>query len=332
MSFLDWHIATARRLLDDRSRIPHALLIEGPAGSGVPEFASALAQALLCEQPVEGMACGKCAGCHLYGLGNHPDFRLVQPDALAAADDAEAEPAPKGEKKSEQIRIDQVRALQEFLAVGTHRQGSRVIVLHPADTMNEPTQNALLKSLEEPPPATLFMLVTSDPQRLLPTIRSRCQAVTLPKPGAEAALRWLAAQGVKEPETALSLAGGAPLLAAEMAERADFLQLFASRLSDRRLDALALATACANVPVAEFVAALYRWCYDVLSVRLAGKVRYHVAHADALRDVAARCRPERMAGFLRKLAESRELAGHPLNARLVFEDLLLQYHALVQGR
>ena len=333
-SVFKWHEAALVELLKRAGRLPHALLLKGPEGTGVAEFAVVLAQCLLCESPqTGGGACGQCSGCNWYRLGNHPDFRLVQPDSYAD-DDPEAETEKKGadkknaEKKSTQIRIDQVRALQDFLSVGTHRAGRRVVVLHPADTMNEPTQNALLKSLEEPPPASIFILVTSRPDRLLPTIRSRCQALTLPRPDREASLAWLEAQSVPEASTALALAGGAPLSAAELAGRAEFILGLSRQLADRRMEPIALAAASANATPSEFVAALYRWCFDVLSVGLAGRVRYHPSSEAALREVSGRCRPEKVAAFLRTLAEASSLAQHPLNPKLFFEDLLVRYRAL----
>jgi DNA polymerase-3 subunit delta' len=329
-----WHRDTLKPLLRQGDRLAHALLVQGAEGIGLAEFAAEWARCLLCEKPAgDGSACGQCMGCNWFDLGNHPDFRLVQPDSFAA-EDGDAEPGEgkkSAEKKSDQIRIDQVRALQDFLGIGTHRAGRRVVVLYPADSMNIATQNALLKSLEEPPTATVFLLVTSNAHRLLPTVRSRCQAVTLPSPTPEASAEWLRGQGVAEPEKALALAGGAPLLAAEMAERSEFVRLFTEKLADRRMEPLALAAACASAAPAEFVAGLYRWCYDLLSVALAGRARYHHGREAALRDIATSCRPERIAGFLRTLAEARSLAQHPLNAKLFFEDLLLRYQALLEA-
>jgi DNA polymerase-3 subunit delta' len=198
--------------------------------------------------------------------------------------------------------------------------------------MNEATQNALLKSLEEPPAATVFILVTSNPHRLLPTIRSRCQAVSLPRPDQQAALAWLREQQVPEPERVLALAGGAPLAAADLAERAPFIAEFTSRLADTRLDPLALAASCRHAAAPEVVVALQRWCYDLLSVSLAERPRYHPESLAALREASRRCRPEKLAGFLRTLAEAARLSQHPLNAQLFFEDLLVRYSGLFAAK
>lgn len=325
-----WHSNTLKELLALGERLPHAVLLQAPAGTGVVEFGTTWAQSLLCEAQIEGgEACGRCPACRWFEQGNHPDFRLVQPESLAPTD-PENEPAK--EKKSDQIRIEQVRALQGFLTVGTHRSKWRVVLLHPADTMNPATQNALLKSLEEPPARTVFILATSEPHRLLPTVRSRCRSVLLPAPAHPVALEWLKSQGVVEAEAALQLAGGAPLAALGSANRLEWVRSLTRELGNRKFDPISLAAACQGIQPAEFVTSLYRWCYDLLSIQLAGSARYHPDQERALRGLAAGCRPQRLAGFLRQLAEARSLAQHPLNPRLVFEDLLIRYSTAIQSR
>src|SRR6185312_10515630 len=214
-----WHEADLARLLADRQRLPHALLVHGSAGIGKTRFIRALAAAALCERPKGGLACGACESCHWLEQGNHPDFREIVPEA--AEDDeegAEAEGGRAEKAKSLVIKIDQVRALADFLSLSTHRAGYRVLLLHPAEALHPAAANALLKTLEEPPPATLIVLASDRPARLLATIRSRCRRVALHAPGPATALAWLRAQGVAEPEAALAMAGGAPLLAQRFAE------------------------------------------------------------------------------------------------------------------
>ena len=324
-----WQKNTLIELVKQRERLPHAFLVHGREGVGQLEFAVAFGQQLLCERPTgEGLACGACQACNWFSRGNHPDFRLVQPDS-ATPEGEDEEPAPKKDKKSNQIRIDQVRALQNFLAVGTHRAGNRVIVLNPADTMNASTQNALLKSLEEPPPATVFLLVTSRPHRLLATIRSRCHALPLPFPDRPAAAAWLAEQGVADAEALLALAGGAPLTAARLAESDPHRRRLIEQMRNPDFDVIAAAEHCLKVEPSEAVGWLQRWTYDLLSSRLTGAVRYHVAEAGILAKLAARPEPAALAGFLRKLGSARGMSEHPLNARLFFEDLLFKYRDLV---
>lgn len=318
------------QLAEARARLPNALLVHGREGVGQFELAMAFAQFLLCEKPApRGRGCGNCSACIWFGQGNHPDFRLLQPQSMAA--DEEGETAADSKKKSDQIRIEQVRDLQRFLAVGTHRGGLRVIVLHPADAMNVSTQNAVLKSLEEPPPGTLFLVVSSFPHRLLPTIRSRCQSIAVPMPDRELAVRWLEDQRIENPESLLALAGGAPFSALRLSESEPARRRLIAQLSDPRFDPVAVTEHCLGAEPGEVVAWLQRWVYDLLSLKLAGRLRYHVTDAEGVRTTAARCDPSRAATLLRRLAKARRLAQHPLNPRLFFEDLLIQYQALIVG-
>src|ERR1035437_5332836 len=177
MNIIELHSEAWAQLDARRAQLPHALLISGQRGIGKSEFARSFAESLLCETPTAtAQACGTCAACGWLAQGNHPDFRLLQPEALAV-EEGEATDSSGKKKPSQQITIDQVRALDDFLHVGTHRQGARVILVNPAEAMNRSTANSLLKSLEEPIASTLFILVSSESERLLPTIRSRCQAL-----------------------------------------------------------------------------------------------------------------------------------------------------------
>ncbi len=327
---LNWIETPLAQLAETRARLPHALLVHGREGVGQFELALAFAQFVLCEKPAPGgRACGRCSACNWFGQGNHPDFRLLQPESMAG--DEEGEPAADSKKKSDQIRVEQVRDLQRFLAVGTHRGGLRVIVLHPADAMNVSTQNAVLKSLEEPPPDTLFLLVTSFAHRLLPTIRSRCQDIAVPIPDRDQATRWLEEQRVENPESLLALAGGAPLAAMRLSESEPVRRRLIAQLSEPRFDPVAVTEHCLGAEPGEVVAWLQRWVYDLLSLRLTGRLRYHLADEQGIRATAARCDPCRAATLLRKLAKARSLAQHPLNPRLFFEDLLIQYQELIVG-
>jgi DNA polymerase III subunit delta' len=325
-----WNIGLLAQLAEMRPRLPHALLLQGREGVGQFELAMAFAQYLLCEQgQPDGRACGRCAACTWFGQGSHPDFRLLQPESMAPDEAGEA--VADSKKKSDQIRIEQVRELQRFLSVGTHRAGLRVIVVHPADSMNVSTQNALLKNLEEPPPDTLFLLVTSFPHRLLPTIRSRCQNVAVPMPGKDEAIQWLKGQGLEHPETLLALAGGAPLSATQLAESEPARRRLIDQLRDPRFDPVAAAEHCLGNEPGEVIGWLQRWVYDLLSLRLSGQIRYHVADQQGVQATAARCDPARTVAVLRKLARARSLAQHPLNPKLFFEDLLIEYQGLIDG-
>ncbi|MDE2117918.1 MAG: DNA polymerase III subunit delta', partial [Betaproteobacteria bacterium] len=167
------------RLQELRKRPPHALLFKGSRGIGKLDLTMNFAQLLLCQKPGEsGFACGKCPSCHWLEQDSHPDFRLLQPEALSLG----GEESESGKKPSKQISVDQIRGLADFIGMSAHQGGRRVVIIHPAEAMNINAANALLKNLEEPPPGLLFILVSHKPQQLLPTILSRCLSFNLPAP------------------------------------------------------------------------------------------------------------------------------------------------------
>ena len=155
-------------------KLPHALMFAGTKGIGKRHLAMSLAQLLLCLSPIEGTPCGKCRGCMLNKVQNHPDLIVISPEEGA-----------KG------IKVDQVRALIDDLGKTAQQGGYKVVVLEPAEAMNANAANALLKSLEEPAANTLLVLVCHTPSAVLPTIRSRCQMRLLPTPNSEQVMHWL---------------------------------------------------------------------------------------------------------------------------------------------
>ena len=335
MKPLAWHEATLERLLADRSHMPHALLLQGPAGIGKAEFARALAAGLLCETPQSRFACGHCPSCHWFSQGNHPDYREIIPEAAAEEEEGEAEASGKAEKaKSLVIKIEQVRAVAELVSLSTHRSGWRVLVFRPAEALHPAAANALLKTLEEPPPRTLIVLVSDRPARLLATLRSRCRSLALGLPPAAEALAWLREQGIQEPEIALASAGGAPLLARDLAEpeEAELRRRVLGELAKPSgADLLGFAASVDRASVERAIHWMQTWVSDVARVKLAGSPRHHPDFAAALQAKARNANLARLFELDRELVEARRLAAHPLNPRLVAEHLLMAYNRATSG-
>jgi DNA polymerase-3 subunit delta' len=335
MTAYPWHRAALQRMLADRPRLPHALLVSGRAGIGKVEFARALGAGALCEAPREGLACGTCPSCHWLSQGNHPDYREIVPEA--AEEDAEGEEAStaKAEKaKSVVIKIDQIRAVADFISLSTHRAGYRVLLLHPAESLQPAAANALLKTLEEPPPHTLIVLVSDQPARLLATIRSRCRIVSLGPPPAKEALEWLLAEGVGQPETALAAAGGAPLLARDLAsvEEADLRKRVLTELArPGGADPLQFAASFERGMVERLIYWMQTWVHDLVRVKFSSGIRHHRDFAAAIESRARLSDIEALFALDRELAAARRLASHPLNARLLAEHLLMAYNQATIG-
>ncbi len=288
-------------------RLPHALLIHGPRGVGKLALAERAAQLFLCEG--KDKPCGSCDGCRWYLGGNHPDFRRVEPEALAAApaESEEEAPARKTKQPSTEIKIDQVRGLADFLNVGSHRGGRRVVLIHPAEHMNIPTANALLKDLEEPSAGAMFIVVSHRPALLLPTIRSRCVAVPVPIPPMATALAWLAEQKVAQAERWLAYAGGAPLRALDYA--ADSTALEGLLASPRPVDDREGIERLAEV--------LQKIALDRALLAFGLPPKYRTGGAKVSRKDA-----HRWLVFARQMGQHRRLSRHPLNPRLFSAEML----------
>ena len=323
-----------------RSKLPHALLISGQRGVGKYDLIHSFAKSLLCENPQKSKKdCSKCLACGWMAQGNHPDFRLIQPEAFAE-EVAESEGIEKGKKSSQQITIDQIRVLNDFLHVGTHRHGLRIVLINPADAMNRSTANALLKSLEEPVVNTLFLLCSSEPYRLLPTIRSRCQSILVPPPSHDLALAWLNDRGIKNPRYYLALAGGSPLLAADLAQ-SDNKGVLGGLLGEwgkgSSIDPIMAAVAIDRLMEAgkkntftlkRIVEWTQKWLLDLA---LAGKglgVRYFKSQTELLLQLSKSTNTIDLLAFSRKAIQYRLYCEQPLNNRLFLEELFMTYKSL----
>lgn len=288
-----------------RTQHAHAYLLQGPAGIGKRALADCLAARLLCQQPQPLEACGQCKSCHLLAAGTHPDLYLLQPEEVDKA-----------------IRVDQVRELVDFVVQTPQLGGRKVVVLEPAEAMNPNAANALLKSLEEPAGNTVMLLVSHQPSRLLPTIRSRCVQQRCPLPGPAESIAWLQLQlaqlDQQQASELLALAGGSPLTALQLFEQ-DVIGLRArvvegiKKLLKQQLSPSQLADSWSDVPLP----LLFSWFCDWSQ----GLLRFQLTT-----DEAALGLPD-MRKVLQYLAEKS-----PQHKVLLLQDWLLLQRQKVLGR
>lgn len=204
MNWYPWLNGPYRQLVSQYQgdRGHHALLMHAVKGMGDEALVYGLSRWLLCQHHDGEKSCGKCHSCHLMIAGNHPDWHVLTP-----------------EKGKNSLGVEPVRQLIETLYNYSQQGGAKVVWLPQTELLTEAAANALLKTLEEPPERTYFVLGCREPSRLLPTLRSRCFYWHLSTPEAPLATQWIARQLQAEPlaiQTALRLTEGTPIAALEL--------------------------------------------------------------------------------------------------------------------
>jgi DNA polymerase-3 subunit delta' len=324
-----WIRAQLRQLLAQRG---HAWLLYGPSGLGQYDLALSLAQAWLCDQPTPEGACGHCDSCHQVQVRSHTDLAVLMPETFMMdlgwplGEKAQAEIDDKKRKPSREIRVDAMRDAVEFAQRTSGRGRGKVVLVYPAERMNNVTANTLLKTLEEPPGDVRFVLATEAAHQLLPTIRSRCLGHTLAWPEPGQAQAWLQEQGVPAAAAAglLKAAGGRP---------EDALRLHAAGLDARAWSQWPKALARGDIgPLAEWsppqaVESFQKLCHDLLALRSGTQPRFFEAS-----DLPPPASLPALTAWWRSLAETSRTVEHPFNAGLMLEDLVAQARTALHSK
>ena len=299
----------------------HALLVHGSDGVGLLPFALTLAQAWLCEVADSADAsrpCGHCGSCRLVQAHLHPDLQVLMPEALRRQHawlnvDDKAEADDK-RKPSKQIRIDEVRSVIDWVFKTTARGRGKVVVLHPAESLNTQSANALLKTLEEPPPGTRLVLTVHDPALVLPTVRSRCQQLRLAGPDTVLALKWLAEQGVEQAAVLLAACSGRPLDALALAQagvQAEHWRALPATVARGQVGALQ------GWSLPRVLDALHKLCHDAMATSSGALPVYFPVGS-----VAAGASMGALSAWSRELDRVTRHDQHPWNEGLMLEALL----------
>ena len=313
-----WHRLAARL---ESGNLAHGLLLTGPMGVGKDDFTKAFVQYALCLSPTaEKLPCEKCSSCLLFAAGMHPDFKWVGP-----------------EEEGKQIGVDMVRDLASYLTLRPHTGSRKFAVLSPADQMNSFSGNSLLKSLEEPPPGSTLILITSRESALLPTIRSRCQTWSVGVPERDIARRWLATRldNAEQSELLLGLANGAPLRALSFAqsgmlEHRRELWSGLEALAQAKIDPVRLAAQWSSIGAGTSLYWLGTWVTDMVRLKFAKEppLLGNPDLIDALRVQAQGWRGDRLITFAAQVARAQRLATTSVNRELLMEDVMLGWAQL----
>lgn len=335
-----WQQRTLARALEAlrAGRLPHGLLLCGPARLGKRALAERLAQALVCEALRPDGACGDCVSCRLFATRHqrdpvetrpdespaHPEGHPGHPDVRFVGFALNEKASPK--KMYQELVIDQVRELSAWLNL-TPARHAKVALVEPAHLLTPAAANALLKTLEEPVPGRYLLLVSDEPQRLPATVRSRCQRLEMRLPPADEARAWLQAQGAdaRRIDAALAANLGHPGLAWRDLQEGG-LELRREVVADL------VAIAQGRTPLA---AVPPRWQADRLAQRLAAageSVHEWLLGRARGRDDAALARaglgqadPKRLAAWFEEACRTRSLLRTTLRQDLMLAELLRQW-------
>ena len=356
----------------DLANCPNAILLHGQSGIGKFVFGLELAKSLLCESADRSSRpCNQCEACHWFNTGNHPDFIALVPEthrkllphadyesdespkkSKSVRDDSDGEASEKKEKKN--ISIEETRSAIESLSIGSHRGGNRVILIYPLEMLRSDSANTLLKSLEEPPENTIFILLADRLDRVLPTIRSRCRLLAAPRPDREQGLAWLRSElpkikGLKinegDVETIYDEQGGAPysvlesLIARNNQDEKDVLTisiqasryLLQSMTQGVRINWLDTAEKTHKAQYGYLLAAMQRWTSDLQAVAQGGNPRYYPKHLSTLKGLSQTAKTTKLHQFWKSLVQARRHENHPLANRVQLEALLSQYQQVFES-
>ena len=295
-------------------RLPHALLLIGADGLGKLDFANELAASLLCNSENSSEACGVCNACKLIASGTHPDLLYVA-----------------AEEEGKAIKVDEIRALCKEFSLTSQFSGYKVAVIADADSMNINASNSLLKTLEEPTASSVLILVSSRPHRLPITIRSRCQNIDFQLPDAVQAENWLNEQIKGDSRLLLNLAHGSPLLAVKLADdeqrkqRKGLMSALIGAANNQPITEL--APGLSKLPTNPLLGWLYDWISDILKLQQCGNTAslVHLDFHKELAVLAQRSSSQALYGLMDQVVELRKFQSIPLNAQMLWEDLLISW-------
>ena len=308
-------IATLRHALA-KGRLHHAYLFAGPEGVGKRTLALALAKAIHC---AEGGAdfCSRCANCARIQDGNHPDLRIMEPQA--------------GKKE---ISIQQIRDIEKQLNYRSFSGGKKIIILDPATLMNLPAQNALLKTLEEPPQDSLLILIAASTGGLLPTLRSRCLRVSFGPLEREHVSSYLVSRkGIKQEDAELlaamamgSLGNASKIEGAEFRKRRQtWIEIVSSLKAGDYRTAMVSAEAIANNKdeTAKFLEWSESWYRDLLvhAVTQESRELINIDMLARIQQESAAGKLEYILSLMAQVTEAVAAIQRNLNRRMVMEHL-----------
>jgi len=346
---LPWTEPAFDTFFSSQERRAHAYMLAGHSGLGKTVFAQQMAKTLLCQMEDDIHACDQCQSCRLFESGTHPDLHVLQSEKrMLEIQDIFAVYAPryledenkrkKRKKPSDIIAINQVRGVIPDINTRPHLSTSRLIIINTAEDLNTNAANSLLKSLEEPPPDSYFILISHAPGRLLPTLRSRCNRIDFRLPDKQQAILWLSIQLPNHADISqlLRRASGIPLRALELAtdrrhSEEEQITQYMLKLAHKQTDpASAAAVMIKNSELIIILETIQLWLSRLIRLKFTSQntILSENEANKILIDLGNRLNFRGLYAFLDKVSASKQLASGPLDPLLALEDDLISWQTM----
>ncbi len=331
LRFLPWQIKAATHFLQGQDNLGHAWLIHGSKGIGKLNFAMIISACLLCEESASEFACGKCISCNWILNKNHPDLRILKPESVKINqsfkgfwyEDTHHSVSYSKKKLSKEIRINQIRELESWVNITTHRENWKIILIFPAESLNEISGNSLLKVLEEPPQKTLFFLVSHSPDFLLPTLVSRCHRLFLATPNKEISANWLK-DTHKIRGDFLAVNGGTPLSALYRADKNEssyplwVASLIKTLANGNKSMFREFSKVFEKETSIQWIEVLQCICFDLILLRIGSEIHYYTVLENSLKSIASHINLMDVLNMFRWLCHQKIIIDQPINQKFLF--------------
>jgi len=313
--------------IHENEKLPHALIFKGKEGIGKYNFAIKFAKSYLCQKPLSNhLPCEVCSSCEWFP-DSHPDFKHIAP--IENEDD---ESSKRKTVRKKNILIDQIRELSEYLELSAHQvSGKRVVLIEPADSLNQAASNALLKILEEPPENTLFILLSSQIQKLIATIRSRCQLLDLRGPSLDEAKLFLIDQNIALEESLLSFTGGSPFNAIKELENKSEREAVTQLLSQgHNIDITKVNYSILTQGLDWTLNMIQKWAFDLLLSFHTQQSYYFTNEEKRIQSQAKQINLNALLLFTNELNDLKKIASHPVNQELQLQNIFIKYKQIFE--
>lgn len=336
-----WQIKDWNNLYKLNSKLPNSILFYGSHGIGKLHFAQYFVKWILCESQKKDLKpCNVCTACYYITLGQHPDYRIIFPEGMEnqiGLSIIKSISSNKDKLKKntiisrKEIKINQIYSLIDFTNTTSHRDKIKIIIIYLPELINNIAANALLKTLEEPNKNLIFLLISSNLDKVLPTILSRCYRFPLTRPTNNLAIQWLSKKNINNhnPLELLSYSNGSPLIAYNFIQTKEYIicNWMLSQLTNlQHFNVIICVEKLEKISISSILEWIQKWIYDLFMQKIVGKSLYFPKFSEIAKEFSQNMNLNFLIHFQKKVTLYKSLTElYSLNKKLILEDLFFCY-------